>query len=478
MKENERLFASDVEKNSNDTISPDQPVSQSTPPAARKRPLRLVLERALAALLLVGLLFGWLVSTQHLHFPASPLRPVSIPARAALPPIQPGKLLFTYQGQNIATSWWSADSRYLGFSNDNATARGQYVNGGEHIYAWDARSMKLAQTMILPSLPAGSQGGFFLGPDRYLVLTSNQGLLQIWDSVNARKILSLNITGGYPQVTWSNDNKRIALNNLSDGQVEIWDLASASRIEAYPLPLPDSFELWWSPDNRYLASGSNARVMTVWDAFTGKVVLTVSNYDVAQITWAPDSRRLLVDMPAEKQMQIWDVPTNKLLVTSPNFSFNPVWTNDGTHIILQERDKWLIWDAHTGHTSLTLPSPLSDTLFFPSPLLSNDKRDILVKTDSNDVQVWDITTGQDVLTYRGIPAGAIILATSWSPDNKSIASLDSDGLLLIWSPLTGQTLHAYRIPPLATPGLMWSPDGKQLALSGGQNILEVLQVDG
>jgi WD40 repeat protein len=114
------------------------------------------------------------------------------------------------------------------------------------------------------------------------------------------------------------------------------------------------------------------------------------------------------------------------------------WARDGVHVISFEDNQWLVWDTRTGRATLTLPvtqnAQNQDTT-------SNDYRYIALSNRGNIVQIWDTTTGREVLDYRGHAANVRVLATGWEPDNRHVASLGSDGRLLIWDALTGKTLE-------------------------------------
>ncbi|GCE25313.1 hypothetical protein KDA_07970 [Dictyobacter alpinus] len=115
-----------------------------------------------------------------------------------------------------------------------------------------------------------------------------------------------------------------------------------------------------------------------------------------------------------------------------------------------------------------------------------------IASASLDVDVWDATTGNNVVSFQPFNSstgGASILAVKWSPDGKYIAS-SKNGQIQIWDPITKaivQTLTYPGFPPLASNGLLptmsmnsylgsyqqmsggvmindfdWSPDGKQL----------------
>ncbi|GCE16780.1 WD40 repeat domain-containing protein [Dictyobacter kobayashii] len=115
-----------------------------------------------------------------------------------------------------------------------------------------------------------------------------------------------------------------------------------------------------------------------------------------------------------------------------------------------------------------------------------------IASASMDVDLWDATTGQNVVSFQPYlnGGGASILAAKWSPDGKYIASVKG-GQIQIWNPITKaivQTLTYPGVQPVAsinTPlakisetsylgsyqhmsggtfiyGFAWAPDGKRL----------------
>jgi WD40 repeat protein len=57
------------------------------------------------------------------------------------------------------------------------------------------------------------------------------------------------------------------------------------------------------------------------------------------------------------------------------------------------------------------------------------------------VRVWDVTTRNTVVTYRG-HSGAVN-AVTWSPDSSQLASGGSDGTVQVWEATTGRSLYFF-----------------------------------
>src|SRR5207248_4207689 len=93
------------------------------------------------------------------------------------------------------------------------------------------------------------------------------------------------------------------------------------------------------------------------------------------------------------------------------------------------------------------------------------------------VQVWDATTGVQLVTYQEhrhnyiwsysmmIDEMVSVDTVVWSPDGRRIASGSCDGEIHVWDAVTGETLVTYR--EHASDGIYsimatWSPDGSRI----------------
>jgi WD40 repeat protein len=77
-------------------------------------------------------------------------------------------------------------------------------------------------------------------------------------------------------------------------QCEVWDYTT--RIDKPYSPITGHtgtvFSVAWSPDGKRIASGSGDHTVKVWDASTGKIVLTYSDHSdrVNTVAWSPDGK--------------------------------------------------------------------------------------------------------------------------------------------------------------------------------------------
>jgi WD40 repeat protein len=91
-------------------------------------------------------------------------------------------------------------------------------------------------------------------------------------------------------VAWSPDGKRLATGATT---ATVWDADSGKKM----LTLTDSGPVKtvaWSPDGRRLATGGTDTIGKVWDSRTGKELLLLSGHkdSITSMVWSPDGKRL------------------------------------------------------------------------------------------------------------------------------------------------------------------------------------------
>jgi WD40 repeat protein len=117
------------------------------------------------------------------------------------------------------------------------------------------------------------------------------------------------------------------------------------------------YALTQSPDGTRIASGGDDQTAQVWNATTGKTLLTYHGHtdSIWGLSWSPDGTRVVsssgnqADASKIETAQVWDATTGRLLVTyRGHLSSVPAvaWSPDGKRIISASADGSVqVWQA-------------------------------------------------------------------------------------------------------------------------------------
>jgi WD40 repeat protein len=158
---------------------------------------------------------------------------------------------------------------------------------------------------------------------------------------------------------------------------------------------------------------------------------------------------------------------------------------DGKRLVTaSQRGSVRLWDVATGQEILTLKGR---ALHVRSVAFSADGERLVSASLGRTVQVWDAATGRELLKLTG--NGGASLGVAFSPDAKRVALASqerkedgrSEGTVRVWDAATGREVltlmvNAYVSRGEAFGGVAFSPDGKRLAASGFQGPVKVWDV--
>ena len=315
---------------------------------------------------------------------ASPLPP---PQVARISP-RLGTTLYTYRGHSdeVHTVAWSPDGRRIASGSADKTVQVWDVAEGVNIYTyrghskpvlavawspdgrriasgsadktvqvWDAATGKTLYTYSGHSTWLISVASVAWSPDGMHITSSSSsfgfGGMQIWDADTGRSLAGYEFSEGVNAVAWSPDGRRIA-SGSDDYTVQVWDAATGKPLLTYRDHRGRVNAVAWSPDSSLIASGSNLKDVQVWDAATGKTRLTYLHSGwtpfVLAVAWSPDGS-LIASGSSDKLVEVWDAATGKIFYIYRDHvkKVNAVaWSPDGTRIASGSADKTVqVWVA-------------------------------------------------------------------------------------------------------------------------------------
>ncbi len=367
------------------------------------------------------------------------------------------------------------------------------------------------EVLELTSAPgAGESGPIAFSPDgSRLAGVAADGRVRIWDVTvggagggRAPEMILEGRTAVLTHVAWSADGRRVSASGYG-GTVMTWEVASrvprvvvkgsertasiAAAIAAAGSRFAAAFE---DPDGTTLKAWDEAGhvLFTVTDAPVGH---KASSRSPIRLELSRDGTRLAYsaweDAPGDgrgngvARLRVWDLAAGREVLRRDDqggsfhsAAFSPdgrrlatAWWGESNVSRLEQKHRVLSWDLETGRERLNLDVPYRPALAF-----SPDGRRLAGgisaepgREETAELRVWDVASGESVLTRR--LAYGYVGGLAYSPDGTSLAVAVGDvgeaGMIEVLNADSGRERlvlagHRYMIWMLA-----FSPDGTRLA---------------
>jgi WD40 repeat protein len=377
--------------------------------------------------------------------------------------------LLTLKGHNktVTSVAWSPDGKRLATAGDDDTAKVWDVANGQELLTLRGHNESVSSVAWSPD-------------GKRLATGSWDHTAKVWDATSGQELLTLKgHNANVVSVAWSPDGRRLASisgedlfrSGISgDHTAKVWDVASGQEVLTLKGHKAAVVSVAWSPDGKRLATGSVDKTAKVWDATSGRQLLTLRiDTTVLDVAWSPDGKRLAT-MTYDHQANVWDVASGQQLLsltgykgivasfsTSRDFVTSLAWSPDGKRLVTAgDDDTAKVWDVASGQELLTLKGHTGEV---GSVAWSPDGRRLATGSWDDTAKVWDMASGQELLTLKGLNVVA------WSPDGKRLATGSWDDTAKVWDATSGQELLllTMRSHNSFVATVAWSPDGKRLA---------------
>ncbi len=406
------------------------------------------------------------------------------------------KMEMTTSHPDASQLLWSDDGRFL-------ISRGSGLRGESSYQLWD-----VATGELLEQLPVTVYDGIYDWSDdgRYLILRGWPDETFVFDTVTNRSILSRPDTTFGLAAAFSPDNNLIAYS--TDIKVEpnneesreyayilvIYDLSASEEImfkliePARERTVASYDAMAFSGDGRYVAGASLLR-MDIWDLVTQQIVAQFP----LEIDWpeaalfSPDNTYVAVS--GFDGTQVWNLAEGFELPLGNPFSGDLQtlrFSADGKYLVAAREERWdageggswyqgqngtQVWEMSTGEEVLRLPEVNAGASFI------GDTHNLLTINQDDAIQIWNIDARKMLVQSQLNAQRGIAI----HPTGDYVAGVDENGTIRIWSPepfLTTQTISPmtitenYRSPDNLTL-VTYSPDGSILATASWEGIVRL-----
>jgi WD40 repeat protein len=147
--------------------------------------------------------------------------------------------------------------------------------------------------------------------------------------------------------------------------------------------------------------------------------------------------------------------------------WSAAFSPDGRQIVTTDDRAAQVWDAQTYRRMFTLFH--GEAVY--QALYSADGAQILTAGGDGTVKIWDAATGALVRELRKGGARLRYYIVATSPGNRLIAAIDAKGEVAhVWDATAGAPIAEIRNDGLESSSLAFSPDGRWLATTGGNDV--------
>lgn len=412
------------------------------------------------------------------------------------------------------------DDRVTGLWLARFTPDGRYILTGTYdgiATLWDADTGKIA--LVLDGHSHNTVGAVDVSPDGQLAATgSEDNTVMLWSSGTGRHLATLY---DHRAAVWSVDfdsTGKWLVSASADGQAIIWDVERMRSVYSLPHESP-VLRAVFSPDGRYVATGTDQGVLQLWNAQTGELERALVGHigEVWYLAFTPDSQRLIsgiFTLSSERRLIEWEVATGEQLdifedtstnsslnafALSPDGRFAAVALIDGSFKVWDLREKRIIatyksyndtiyglafspdgrqlfsgsidgtgrlWDLTNGAQINEFDLGLVSYSLAPIP---NQLNQLLIGSEDGKVRLWDIEQEQAIYS---LAHDSVVRSVAVSPDGSLAASTSSDGMLMLWNMVTGEQLHAIQAHVGPATSVVFTPDGLQVVSSGEDTLVK------
>ncbi len=280
--------------------------------------------------------------------------------------------------------------------------------------------------------------------------------------------------GNVYSVAYSPINSSLIASAGGDHTIKLWDL-DEDVVTTLGSHKERVNSITFSPDGKYLVSGSDDFTMKLWDVSGKRHLSTLSHVtdryraQIKTVAFSPDGQKIV---SAGLHVKIWDIHTLREITTirHQEWIFAVAFSYDG---------KYLAYGDTSGQISVRNIQTQQDVTQFRGDAdsitalkFSPDDQFLASGGFNGSVKLWKLPNWSLIGT---LPTAGTVTALSFSPDSSILASTDYE-VVNLWTTRTGEQLTTL----LGHKGWVFSadfsPDGTHLTSGGSDGTLRLWDI--
>jgi WD40 repeat protein len=306
-------------------------------------------------------------------------------------------------------------------------------------------------------------------PDgKYMVTGSLDKTARLWNIASGAEVrIFTGHAGSVESVAFSPDGKYV-LTGSADKTAKLWDAATGAELHTFSDPtsiVRTSVEMKrsnrsvaFSPDGKYILTGSDDGTPKLWDATTGAVLRTFSGHTniVRSVAFSPDGKYVLTG-GLDDTARLWDATTGAEVRTFEltEWVFSVAFSLDGKYVLTGGTGDLRLWNTATGKLVRTFSGAAGGAI---GVAFSPDGMYVLTGTlGGGPAKLWDVASGAEVRTFSGHTDSVYTVA--YSLDGKYVLTGSSDKTAKLWNATSNAEVRTFRGHSDPVLSVAFSPDG-------------------
>ncbi|MCX6156964.1 MAG: protein kinase [Ignavibacteriae bacterium] len=269
-------------------------------------------------------------------------------------------------------------------------------------------------------------------------------------------------------VCFSPDGKYV-LSGSDDCNIRLWDIQSGNKIRTYIGHSGSIHSVCFSPDGKNALSGSYDCEIRLWDIQTGETSRVFKGHtrSVHSVCFSPDGKYALSGSN-DYTVRLWDIQSGKEIkkFNGHTDNINVVLISPNGKYILSGSDDTTLrsWDIETGKEIKTIEIDGEKVLFLK--FTENNNIAISASKD-NTIIFWDILNGEKIRSIKG--SDNLLSSLTISPNNTYVLSGSVDSNIYFWEVSSLKEIKTFEGHKDSIKFLSYSQDSRYVLSGSGDN---------
>jgi WD40 repeat protein len=320
------------------------------------------------------------------------------------------------------------DGSYLLTASDDKKIILWEVSTGRYLRAMEGHRGELFHVEV----NRGNKWIASIARDRYMI---------VWDFVSGAIVHKVKLSSLPRALKFSPDGKAIVTLEYGNHTIHVWEASTGRLIRTLEGHSAAVTDIAFSPDGKYLLSGSGDKTAIIWELNSGRLAHRLNRHSrgVSSVKFNFDGR-LALTASEDGMAFIWEAGTGKELIAISGHleSINHAdFSPDGLYVATASNDTTIrIWSTADGKLVHTLIGDYDESNY--AEFSPNSDLILGFGPYSDMVWIWDVRSGRLV---REIPHGHHIAMARFL-DNRRVLTSSHNGISALWNVDNGQEIKS------------------------------------